>query len=140
MMTTKTFQFELVSAEKALFSGEATLLIAKTQTGELGIMAGHAQLLAALKPSDLEVCLADGKRAFFYVAGGILEVQPSQVTVLSDTVIRAEDLDEVTILAAKERAEHLVAEKRGGIEYAQALTELAEAMAQLQTIRKIRKN
>ena len=138
-MSNKTFQFELVSAEKALFSGNATMLIAKTQAGELGITPGHAQLLAHLTPSDVQITLADGSQQVFYVAGGILEVQPYHTTILSDTVARAEDLDEETILEAKARAESLLSEKLGEMEYAEALAELAAAVAQLQALKKLKK-
>jgi len=138
-MSEKTFHFDLVSAERAIFSDSVAMLIAKTQVGELGIMPGHAQLLAALKPADLIIQLSSGEEKIFYVSGGILEVQPKQVVVLSDTVVRAEDLDEATILEAKQRAESLVSENRGGLEYAKALMELAQAAAQLQALDRLRK-
>lgn len=139
MTMTKTFKFDIVSAEKALFSNEALVLIAQTQVGELGITPGHTQLLAALKPGDLRVQLPNGEEEVFYVSGGILEVQPYQVTVLSDTVVRAEDLDEATILQAKQRAEGLLAEKVSEIEYAAALKQLAESAAQIQALNKLKK-
>lgn len=138
-MSQKTFKFEVVSAEKSLFSGEALMLVAKTQVGELGITPGHTQLLAALKPADLWVRLASEQEQVFYVSGGILEVQPYHVVILSDTVVRAEDLDEATILQAKQRAESLIAENRNELEYAKALTELAQAAAQLQALERLRK-
>ncbi|MCD6047277.1 MAG: synthase subunit epsilon [Gammaproteobacteria bacterium] len=135
----KTFKFEIVSAEKSLFTGEALMLIAQTQVGELGITPGHTQLLASLKPGDLRVQLVSNEEQAFYVSGGILEVQPYHVVVLSDTVVRAEDLDEATILEAKQRAESITAEKHGELEYAKALAELAEASAQLQALNRLRK-
>lgn len=138
-MTTKPFKFEIVSAEKALFSGEGTMLIAQTHVGELGITPGHAQLLASLKPGDVRVISATNQEHVFYVSGGILEVQPYHIAVLSDTVVRAEDLDEATIMEAKQRAESVTAEKHGELEYAKALAELAEASAQLQALNRLRK-
>jgi len=138
-MTTKTFKFALVSAEKSLFTGDVGMLIAQTQVGELGILPGHTQLLAALKPGDLRVQLASGEEQIFFVSGGILEVQPKEVTVLSDTIIRAEDLDESKVLEAKERAESALSQQRSEIEYAEALAELAEAVAQLQALNRLRK-
>lgn len=138
-MPEKTFNFDLVSAERAIFSDQIVMLVAKTQVGELGIMPGHSQLLAALKPADLWIRLSSGEEKIFYVSGGILEVQPNQAVVLSDTVVRAEDLDEATILEAKQRAESLLVENRGELEYAQALMELAQAAAQLQALDRLRK-
>jgi F-type H+-transporting ATPase subunit epsilon len=139
MISPKTFKFDIVSAEKSLFSGEATILIAQTQVGELGITPGHTQLLAALKPGDVRVQFANNEEHIFYVSGGILEVQPNHLFVLSDTVVRAEDLDEATILEAKQRAESMLAEKHGEIDYAQALAELAAAAAQLQALQKLKR-
>ena len=138
-MSEKTFGFDLVSTEKAIFSGEIAMLVAKTQVGELGIMPGHTQLLAALKPADFWVRLPSGEEQVFYVSGGILEVQPHHVVVLSDTVVRAEDLDEAVILEAKQRAESLLSEKTGEFEYAKALIELAQVTAQLQALERLRK-
>jgi F-type H+-transporting ATPase subunit epsilon len=134
----KTFKIDIVSAEKSLFSGEAHMLYAKTKLGDVGIAPGHTQLLAALVPGDVRLQLADGVESVFYVSGGILEVQPSAVTVLSDSAVRAEDLDEAKILEAKQRAETAVATKLGEIEYAKAMSELVEAAAQLQTLHKLR--
>lgn len=138
-MAEKTFNFDLVSAERSIFSDQIVMLVAKTEVGELGIMPGHSQLLAALKPADLWIRLSSGEEKIFYVSGGILEVQPHQAVVLSDTVVRAEDLDEATILEAKQRAESLLVENRGEIEYAKALMELAQAAAQLQALDRLRK-
>ena len=138
-MTQKTFTFDIVSAEKALFSNEALMLVAQTQVGEIGILPGHTKLLGALEPGDLRVQLANGEEHIFYVSGGILEVQPCHVTVLSDTIVRAEDLDEATILQAKQRAESMMAVKSSEVAYAEALKELAQAVAQLQALNKLKK-
>ena len=139
MSETKTFEFSLVSAEKSIFSGKANLLVAKTKVGELGIAPGHTQLLAELKPADLWLRLENQEEQVFYVSGGILEVQPYSVTVLSDTILRAEDLDEAQVLSAKQRAESLMQNKNNELEYAQALVELTQALAQLQALNRFRK-
>ena len=135
----KTMQIDIVSAEDELFSGEAAMFFATGVLGELGIAPGHTQLLTQLHPGNVRVQFDDGSEQIFYVSGGILEVQPTIVTVLSDTAVRAADLDESAAMEAKRRAEQAMAERTGEQEYATARAELAEAMAQLQTIQKLRK-
>jgi F-type H+-transporting ATPase subunit epsilon len=107
--------------------------------GEVGIAPGHTQLLAALKPGDIRAVLTNGEELLFYVSGGFLEIQPSMATVLSDTVIRAEDLDEEAILLVKQAAEAILHGKPEELEYAKALSELAASAAQLQVLAKLRK-
>lgn len=132
-------QLEIVSAEVAIFSGEVRRINATSSVGELGIYPGHRQLLTSLKPGQISTLLEVGKEAIFYISGGMLEVQPEIVTVLADTALRAADLDEAAALAAKEEAERRLAEQKLGIKYSKAITELAEAVAQLRAIQSIRK-
>lgn len=99
------FELTVVSAESQIFNGEVTSVRVSGVDGELGIYAGHTPLLTAIKPGMVKFTLADGKEEFVYVSGGFLEVQPKAVTVLADTAIRGEELDEQRILAAKRRAE-----------------------------------
>ena len=134
-----TLHVDIVSAEKELFSGPAETVVAPGELGELGILPRHSQLLTRLKPGQVRVQLQGGEEQLFYVSGGLLEVQPHLVTILTDTAERARDLDEAAAQAAKQRAEQVIANSRGEFEYARAKAELAEAIAQLQTIEKLRK-
>jgi F-type H+-transporting ATPase subunit epsilon len=134
-----TLHVDIVSAEKELFSGAAEMVTAPGEMGELGILPRHSQLLTRLKPGQVRVRLQGGEEQLFYVSGGLLEVQPSLVTILSDTAERAKDLDEVAASAAKQRAEQVIADSRSEFEFARAKAELAEAIAQLQTIERLRK-
>jgi F-type H+-transporting ATPase subunit epsilon len=136
-MSIKTLHIDIVSAEKAIYSGEATQVIVTSGAGELGIMPGHTALLSSLKPGEIRV-LQEGKQELFFVSGGMLEVQPHIVTILADTVERAHDLDEMIALEAKERAEKAMADRKDDVDYARASAELAEAMAQLRVISKMR--
>ena len=138
-MSAKTMQLEIVSAEQALFSGRVQAVMATGTVGELGIYPGHSPLLTSLKPGQIRAILADGREEVFYMSGGMLEVQPEIVTVLADTALRAADLDEAAALAAKELAVKKLSEQKSGIEYSRALTELAEAAAQLKAIDVIRR-
>ena len=135
----KTMQLEIVSAEAAIFSGKVEKVIVTGSMGELGIYPGHCQLLTALKPGQISATLENGKEEVFYMSGGMLEVQPKVITVLADTVSRAADLDEAVAIAVKEEAERRLSEQKAGIEYSRAMTELAEAAAQLRAIQMIRK-
>ncbi len=132
-----TMHVEIVSAEEQIFSGTAEMLFAPGVMGDLGILPRHAQLLTQLKPGEVRVKTADGEEDY-YVSGGILEVQPHVVTVLADTAVRAHDLDEAAAIEAKERAEQQLKDKAGEFDYAQAEAELAEAVAQIKAIRRIR--
>jgi F-type H+-transporting ATPase subunit epsilon len=134
-----TLHVDIVSAEKELFSGTVEMVTAPGELGELGILPRHSQLLTRLKPGQVRVRLQGGEEQLFYVSGGLLEVQPSLVTILSDTAERAKDLDEVAASAAKQRAEQVIADSRSEFEFARAKAELAEAIAQLQTIERLRK-
>ena len=134
-----TLHVDIVSAEKELFSGPAEMVIAPGELGELGVLPRHSQLLTRLKPGQVRVRLQGGEEQLFYVSGGLLEVQPSLVTILSDTAERAKDLDEAAAQSAKQRAEQVIADHRSDFEYARAKAELAEAIAQLQAIERLRK-
>jgi F-type H+-transporting ATPase subunit epsilon len=129
---------DIVSAEAGIYSGTATMVYAPAEMGELGIAPRHTQLLTRLKPGEVRVVDDKGDEQTFYVSGGILEVQPHVVTVLSDTALRAKDLDEAAALQAKEHAEKALADRQSGIDYAKAQLELAEAVAQLRTIQHLR--
>lgn len=133
-----TMHVDIVSAEAEIFSGTATMVFAPAEMGELGIAPRHTQLLTRLKPGEVRVVDEKGEEQSFYVSGGILEVQPHVVTVLSDTALRAKDLDEAAALQAKEQAEKLLADNQSDIDYTKAQLELAEAVAQLRAIQKIR--
>ena len=135
-----TIRVDIVSAEAEIFSGDATLVVATGELGELGITPRHAPLITRLKPGHVDVLLADGERQQFYVSGGILEVQPQVVTVLADTAMRAADLDEAAALRARKEAEEALANRTEAMEIAEAQARLAEAMAQLQALERLRKN
>ncbi len=135
-----TIRCDIVSAEAEIFHGEATMVIATGEQGELGIAPRHAPLITRLKPGHVEVIKADGERQSFYVSGGILEVQPQVVTVLADSAARADELDEAAALAAKEQAEKALADRTDEMEVAEAQAKLAEALAQLQALERMRRN
>ena len=133
----KTMQVELVSAEAEIYSGPATMLIATAEAGELGIYPEHTPLITNLKPGDIRVQTEDGEEQVIYVSGGILEVTPKKVTVLSDTAIRADDLDEATAMEAQKKAEQALKDSKADIDYARAKAELAQAAAQVQALKKM---
>ena len=135
-----TVQIDVVSAEESIFTGEAEFVVAPAKMGEVGIYPNHAPMITTLKSGSLKIKLADKKEEqLIYVSGGILEVQPGMITVLSDTAIRAKDLDESKAAAAKKAAEEAMKNKSSEMDYAKAQAELAEAMAQIQAIEKLRK-
>ena len=135
---TTTIRVDIVSAEAEIFHGTATLVVASGDEGELGIAPRHAPLITRLKPGQVRVQLENGDEQFFYVSGGILEVQPNVVTVLADTAIRAKDLDEAAARHAKEEAERMLSNRTDALEVAQAQAQLAQAMAQLQALERLR--
>ncbi len=137
---TSTIRCDIVSAEEEIFHGNVKLVVATGEMGELGIAPRHAPLITRLKPGQVRVILENGDEQFFYVSGGILEVQPQVVTVLTDTAIRAKDLDEVAAKQAKEEAEKLLLNRTDAMEVAEAQAQLAQAMAQLQALERLRKN
>ena len=134
-----TVHVDIVSAEAAIFSGLATLVFAPGVMGELGIMPRHAPLLTKIKPGEVRIRTEDGNEEYFYVSGGMLEVQPHGVTILADTAARAKDLDEAAAQAAKQRAEQVLKDKKGDIDLAEAEAQLAEAIAQIKAIQSLRK-
>jgi F-type H+-transporting ATPase subunit epsilon len=137
---TTTIRCDIVSAESEIFHGQAQMIIASGEMGELGITPRHAPLITRLKPGQLRVIAENGEEQFFYVSGGILEVQPQVVTVLADTAVRAKDLDEIAARRAKEEAERALAERTEKVEIAQAQAQLAQAAAQLQAIERLRRS
>lgn len=135
-----TLHVDVVSAEEEIYSGTASVVYAPAEMGEVGIYPRHAPLLTRLKPGEVRVQPADGgEELFFFVSGGLLEVQPHVVTVLSDTAIRAKDLDEASALEAKGKAEKAMSDAKTDMEFAKAKAELAQQMAQLRAIQKLRK-
>ena len=133
-----TLHVDIVSAEAEIFSGTATMVFAPAEMGEVGIAPRHTPLLTRLKPGEVRVRTQEGEELSFFVSGGMLEIQPHVVTVLSDTAIRADDLDEAQALEARDRAEKMLADKSADIDYAKAQAELAQSMAQLAAIKKLR--
>jgi len=133
-----TLHVDIVSAETEIFSGTATMVFAPAEMGEIGITPRHAPLLTRLKPGEVRVQTDGGEEQSFFVSGGMLEVQPHVVTVLADTAIRAADIDEAQALEAKERAEKMLTDKTADIDYAKAQAELAQSIAQLRAIQKLR--
>jgi F-type H+-transporting ATPase subunit epsilon len=134
----KTFHVDIVSAEQAIFSGEAEMVIAPGEGGELGILPEHTPLLTRIKPGTVRIKTAGAEEEVIYVSGGMMEVQPDRVTVLADTSVRAHDLDEAKALDAERQAKDALANRTGALEVAKAQAELAEAAAQLSAIRKLR--
>ncbi len=133
-----TIHVDIVSAEEEIFSGPAEMVFAPAVMGEIGIAPRHTPLISPLKPGEVRLQMGDGKEEFFFISGGIIEVQPHVVTVLSDTAIRAKDLDEAAALEAKKRAEAALEGQRSDLEIAKAKAELAAAAAQLAAIKKLK--
>jgi F-type H+-transporting ATPase subunit epsilon len=133
-----TIQVDVVSAEESIFSGEARFLALPGEAGELGIYPRHTPLITRIKPGSVRIQKADGSEEFVFVAGGILEVQPHCVTVLSDTAIRGKDLDEEKSNAAKAAAEEALKNAKGELDIARAQSELAVMAAQIAALRKYR--
>lgn len=134
-----TLRLDIVSAEKEIFSGEAEMVFVTGKLGELGIAPGHAPLLTSLKPGNVRALLPNKEEEVFYISSGMLEVQPFVVTVLADTALRASDIDEAAVIAAKEAAEQAIANKSAELDLARATVELAEAVAQIRAIQNLRK-
>jgi len=134
-----TVHCDIVSAEKAIFSGLVELVVAHGSLGDLGIAHGHAPLLTELKPGPVRVITQGGEEQLYYVSGGYLEVQASTVTVLADTAVRAHDIDEAAAVEAQKAAEAALANQHGEFDYGRAAAQLAEAAAQLRTIQGLRK-
>ncbi|MBP6681754.1 MAG: F0F1 ATP synthase subunit epsilon [Halioglobus sp.] len=133
-----TIHCDIVSAEEQIFSGLVEMLVATGDLGELGVTYGHAPLLTSLKPGPIRVVAQHGEEQIYYVSGGFLEVQPGVISVLADTAIRATDVDEAAAEEARKHAEHALANQTGDFDYGRASAQLAEAAAQLATLRKMR--
>ncbi|HBX59626.1 MULTISPECIES: F0F1 ATP synthase subunit epsilon [unclassified Methylophaga] len=133
-----TIHVDIVSAEESIYSGLVEAVIASAQEGEVGIYPRHAPLLTRLKAGEVRL-LKDGKEEQFYISGGILEVQPHIVTILADTALRADDVNEAAALEAKAAAEKALNDKSAKLDFAEAQVQLAEAMAQLRAIERARK-
>jgi len=133
-----TVHCDIVSAEDAIFSGLVELLVAAGEQGDIGVMPGHAALVTSLKPGPVRVVKQNGEEEIFYVSGGFLEVQPNSVTVLADTALRAGNIDEAAALEAQKHAEQALENQSGDFDYSRAAAQLAEAAAQIRTLRQIR--
>lgn len=135
-----TVHVDVVSAEESIFSGLAEMVVVPGEMGELGIYPRHTALMTRIKPGSVRIKRPDQEEEeLIFVSGGMLEVQPGVVTVLADTAIRGADLDEARALEAKQAAEELMRNRTADIDYAQAQAELAEAIAQLAAIQRLRK-
>ena len=133
-----TIHVDVVRAEESIFSGEAKFVALPGEAGELGILPGHIPLITRIKPGAVRIEKADGGEEFVFVAGGILEVQPNAITVLSDTAIRGKDLDEAKATEARRQAEEAVKNAKSDLDLAKATSELAVMAAQIAALRKFR--
>ncbi|CUS47836.1 MAG: F-type H+-transporting ATPase epsilon subunit AtpC [Idiomarinaceae bacterium HL-53] len=138
-MAVSTVRLDVVSAEDQLFTGNVQSIQVTGSEGELGILPGHIPLLTALKPGMVRIVTEAGEEEFFYVAGGVMEVQPDTVTVLSDTAVRGDDLDEQAAEKAMQQAREALADSSPDMSYAEAAAELARAIAQLRVLQQLRK-
>ncbi|MFU8820771.1 MAG: F0F1 ATP synthase subunit epsilon [Gammaproteobacteria bacterium] len=135
-----TIHVDIVSAEGEIFSGPAAMVYAPAQLGEIGIAPNHAPLLTGLKPGGVRVQTPEGEELFFYVSGGMIEIQPKAVTVLADAALRAHDLDEAAVLQARQRAQDLLENRESAVDIATAQAELAQISAQVALLQKIKKS
>jgi len=129
----------IVSAQNEIFSGDIEMLVATGALGDVGVAHGHAPLLTQLAPGPVRIISEGGEEEVYFLSGGMLEVQPDVITVLSDTAVRAEDLDEAAALEAQEKARHELSDQQSEIDYGSATAQLAEAAARLRTLQAIRK-
>ncbi|HJN52098.1 MAG: F0F1 ATP synthase subunit epsilon [Pseudomonadales bacterium] len=133
-----TVQCDIVSAEKEIFSGRVEMVVATGIRGELGILPGHSALLTAIEPGPVRLIMEGGEEETFFASGGFLEVQPNAVTILADTAIRADDLDEAAVLLSQEKAAKELSDSADRIDFAKAQAELMESAAMIRTIQKTR--
>jgi F-type H+-transporting ATPase subunit epsilon len=138
MAEAPTIHVDIVSAEGELFSGPATAVFAAASQGDIGIYPRHAPLLTLLRPGEVRVQPPGGEEQHFFVGGGVLEVQPSKVTILADTALRAKDIDEAAALAAKQRAEEALQQRGGHMTEAEALAELSRVAAMMKVLKRLR--
>ena len=134
-----TTHLDIVSAEEAIFSGLTEMVTCTGSLGEMGIAPGHAPLLTKLNPGPVTVRHQGGEEEIFYVSGGMLEIQPNTITILADTALRADDVDEASAIESQKKAQAELHNQSAEIDYGRATSELAEAAAQLRTIQAIRK-
>lgn len=134
-----TIHCDIVSAESAIFSGLVEIVVANGVEGDLGIVYGHAPLLTSLQPGPVRIRLQHGEEQVYYVSGGYLEVQPGVVTILADTAVRAQDLDEAAAAQAQQDATQVLLNTSGELDYSRAAAQLAAAAAQLRAIQQLRK-
>ena len=134
-----TVHCDIVSAEDEIFSGLVQMVVAAGELGDLGIQYGHAPLLSSLKPGPIRVVKDSGEEEVFYISGGYIEVQPQSISVLADTALRADDIQEAAALEAKEAAERALNDQGADFDYGRASAHLAEAVAQLRTLQAIKK-
>lgn len=134
-----TVHCDIVSAEKAIFSGLIEQLVAHGSLGDLGVQYGHAPLLTDLKPGPVRIRKQGGDEEIYYVSGGYLEIQPNVVTILADVAVRADDVDEAAAESARQLAAQALANQSGELDYSKAAVQLAEAAAQLRTTQQLRK-
>ena len=128
----------IVSAEEEIFAGQVEMVVASGTIGELGILPGHTPLLSGVKPGPLRLILEGGEEEIFYASGGFIEVQPTSITILADTALRADDLDEAAALEAQKKAERELSSQRSDIDFARVTADLQEQAAMLRTIQKVR--
>jgi F-type H+-transporting ATPase subunit epsilon len=133
-----TVHCDIVSAEEAIFSGLVEVVVAAGVSGDLGILPGHAALLTSIQSGPVRIKKQGGEEEIFFVSGGFLEVQPNSVTVLADTVVRADNIDEAAALEAQKHAQHALENQSGDFDYSRAAAQLAEASAQIRTLQQIR--
>jgi F-type H+-transporting ATPase subunit epsilon len=134
-----TMHCDIVSAEEEIFSGRVTIVSVTGTVGELGIMPGHAPLLTGIRPGPVKLKFDNGDEQVFFASGGFLEVQPGVVTLLADTAVRAEDLDEAAAAEAQKAAEHALQDRAAGVEFSVAAAQLSEAMARQRTLAELKK-
>jgi F-type H+-transporting ATPase subunit epsilon len=128
----------IVSAEQEIFAGQVEMVVASGTIGELGILPGHTPLLSGVKPGPVRLILEGGEEEIFFASGGFIEVQPTSITILADTAMRADDLDEAAALEAKKKAELELSDQRSDIDFARVTADLQEQAAMLRTIQKVR--
>ncbi|MDZ7686748.1 MAG: F0F1 ATP synthase subunit epsilon [Gammaproteobacteria bacterium] len=133
-----TVHCSIVSAEEEIFTGLVEMVVANATEGELGILPGHTPLLSGVKPGPVRLILEGGEEEIFFASGGFIEVQPTAITILADTALRADDIDEAAAREAQEKAERDLADNRSEIDYGRVQSDLAEQAAMLRTIRKHR--
>jgi F-type H+-transporting ATPase subunit epsilon len=133
-----TVHCSIVSAELEIFSGMVEMVVASGTIGELGLFPGHTPLLSGVKPGPVRLRLEGGEEEIFFASGGYIEVQPTSITILADTAIRADDIDEAAAVEAQQKAERELADNRADIDFGRVSSDLAEQAAMLRTIRKFR--